>query len=649
MAALFVSHSSQDNQVTAVIAQRLRDRGFGALFVDFDPQDGIPAGRNWEQELYAQLRKADGVVFLASPASVKSPWCLVEVSLARSIGKPVIPILVAGTDRLSLLQDVQWIDVTSANDTSFERLFTGLDRSGLDPWDSFSWNPDRSPYPGLEAFGSEDAAVFFGRRKEIAELRDRLQRTLQRGRGQAIAVIGPSGSGKSSLVGAGLLPQLVRLHDEWVVAPRFVPGQQPRANLARSLSQAFATQGRKLASADLEGLLAHGSANLVELSHQLCARSDGSSADNLMVFMDQAEELTTNVVPDERTRFLQLLRGALHADSPLWVVATLRSEFLSAFLVETGSADVFDETYVLGPLSRERLPEVIEGPAQRAGIDFEAGLVQRVVQDTAGGDSLPLLAYTLRRLYELSRLGRRISTADYENVGGVVGALRRQADSVLRELTKKYEREAVLNTLLQLVSIEQGGQLARRPLRIASLNPDQVEIVEALIDARLLHIHEVEGESVVEVAHEALFRQWEPLRSTIDGSRRSIEIRSEVERTARAWDDAGRDESYLPRGVRLAAATEEWAEDYFARLGSLERTFLLSSRAFATREVQATLRANRRLRRLALGLILLLLAVGSVSIVAVNQRRRAEDQQRIAADQRRVATGRSLVAEANRG
>ena len=144
-----------------------------------------------------------------------------------------------------------------------------------------------------------------------------------------------------------------------------------------------------------------------------------------------------------------------------------------------------------------------------------------------------------------STLGRRIDIADYENVGGVIGALRRQADSVLRELTKKYERGAVLDTLLQLVSIEQGGQLARRPLRVATLNPDQVEMVEALIYSRLLHMRDVEGERVVEVTHEALFRQWEPLLSTIDASRRSIEVRSEVERTARAWDDAGRDESYL--------------------------------------------------------------------------------------------------------
>src|SRR5205814_8858624 len=152
-------------------------------------------------------------------------------------------------------------------------------------------------------------------------------------------------------------------------------------------------------------------------------------------------------------------------------------------------------------------------------------------------------------------------------------------------------------------------------LRMASLSPDQVEMVEALVDARLLQTYEVEGESVVEVTHEALLRQWEPLLSTIDASRRSIEVRSEFERTARAWDDAGRDESYLPRGVRLSAAAEEWGGDYFARLGSLERTFLLASRAFAAREVQATLRSNRRLRRLALGLVLLLLALGSVSVI----------------------------------
>jgi hypothetical protein len=192
--------------------------GFAALFLDFDPVDGIPAGRAWESELYVQLRKADGVVFLASVVSVVSRWCFAEISLARSLGKPVFPLRLEAGVRLGLLSDVQWIDL-SEGETAFSRLFAGLRRAGLDPTDSFAWDPNRSPYPGLESFSGDDAAVFFGRDDEIGRLVELLQPTLQRGAGRFVALVGPSGSGKSSLLRAGLLPRLERLNSRWVVLP----------------------------------------------------------------------------------------------------------------------------------------------------------------------------------------------------------------------------------------------------------------------------------------------------------------------------------------------------------------------------------------------------------------------------------------------
>src|SRR5512144_1344332 len=175
MASLFVSHSSQDAAKTAGLVHWLRAEGFAALFVDFDPACGIPAGRNWERELHAQLRKADGVVFLASPAALASQWCTLEIGIARSIGKPVFPVLLAGTKRHPLLHDVQWVDVAVEGKQAYGRLLAGLRRAGLDPADAFAWDPTRSPYPGLEPFGGDDAAVFFGRDVEI----DRLLQLLQ--------------------------------------------------------------------------------------------------------------------------------------------------------------------------------------------------------------------------------------------------------------------------------------------------------------------------------------------------------------------------------------------------------------------------------------------------------------------------------------
>src|SRR5688500_4300625 len=169
MASVFVSHSSRDRAVTERVVARLRAAGFAALFLDFDPEQGIPAGRNWERELYAQLRKTDAVIFLASAASVASRWCVVEVCLARSLGKPVFPLHLSDDARLELLDDVQWLDLADG-ERAYARLWAGLRRAGLDPADSFSWDPTRRPYPGLQPFAPEDAAVFFGRDHEIERL-----------------------------------------------------------------------------------------------------------------------------------------------------------------------------------------------------------------------------------------------------------------------------------------------------------------------------------------------------------------------------------------------------------------------------------------------------------------------------------------------
>jgi hypothetical protein len=136
MGSLFVSHSSSDQAATKQVVERLEAEGFVALFLDFHPVHGIPAGGIWESELYAQLRKADGVIFLANAASVESKWCFAEISLARSLHKPVFPLRLEAGVRLDLLDDVQWIDL-SEGETAFARLWAGLRRAGLDPADSF--------------------------------------------------------------------------------------------------------------------------------------------------------------------------------------------------------------------------------------------------------------------------------------------------------------------------------------------------------------------------------------------------------------------------------------------------------------------------------------------------------------------------------
>src|SRR3954452_22008416 len=262
MASVFISHNSRDRLVAKWLVKRLRAAGFAALFVDFDPDQGIPTGRNWERELYAQLRRTDAVIFLASQASVASHWCFAELSLARSLGRPVFPLRLQPAVQLPLLADVQWIDLTDPEDAEagLDRLVAGLRAAGLDPADSFAWDPLRSPYPGLAPFAAEDAAVFFGRQPETHRLVELLTPTLQHGPGRFVAVVGPSGSGKSSLLHAGLLPRLARMSNRWLVVPPLRPGRQPTTTLAGGLARTFATRGHPRPTDEIAAALYRGPA-----------------------------------------------------------------------------------------------------------------------------------------------------------------------------------------------------------------------------------------------------------------------------------------------------------------------------------------------------------------------------------------------------
>lgn len=609
MASLFISHSSSDRPAAERIRQRLEREGFDALFIDYAVEDGIPAGRLWERELYKQLYRTDAVIFLASVESVASRWCFAEVSLARSLGRPVFPVRLSDNADLTLLVDVQWTDLRQG-EQAFVRLVNGLRRAGLDPHRSDSWDPMRSPYPGLRSFHLKDAAVFFGRDREINRLVELLQPTLQRGRGRFVALVGPSGSGKSSLLRAGLLPRLIAQNGRWLVLPTVLPGRRPMDRLARSVSDAFAERGRPVSVAKVARELSTGPQGLRDVIHAL----DGRDRDVLAV-VDQAEELATRSTATERDAFLALLRGALTDDSPLWVIATVRSEFLSAAPERAGLADAIDDAMLVEPLHRRRLPEVIERPAQRAGVRFEPGLVARIVDEAAGGDALPLMAHTLRELYE--RIGARelVTWEVYESLGGVAGALSNRADRLLDDLERHRGFDHVLSTLLKLAAVSGDDEPSRRRIRRSALTDDELAVIDAFLDARLLVSRVTDDETTVEVAHEALLRQWAPLRDAIAAARTTLRLRTEVERLAAEWDDGDRDDSYLLRGERLARFTS-WADDESWRLDERSRAFLATSVRFEARVRAQSRQASRRRRVLTtsvIGLVVVLMVVGAIT------------------------------------
>lgn len=633
MTSLFLSYGSADLKTAQEMSARLQAAGFASVFLDCSVEQGIVPGREWERELYRELRRSDAVVALVSDASRASRWCFAELALARSLGKPVFPVRLAGTTAPhDLVGDVQEVDLSEGT-AAFDRLVAGLRRAGLDPDDSFGWDPVRSPYPGLGAFTSDDAAVFFGRDAEIGELLGLLQPTLVRGAGRAVCIVGPSGSGKSSLLQAGLLPRLTRRPGRWLVVPPMTPGPHPVRSLAVSLAAALAGGDQRLSVDDVEFQLADSSSASATLLAHVRGLSEAAQVENVLIVVDQAEELVTRAGRREQQAFLRLLDDALDGDNLLWVVATMRSEFLSTAPDRAGLTEFVDDTLVIEPLSRSRLPEVIARPAHRAGLEFEPGLIERMVEDTTGGDALPLLAYTLHELVDTAN--GTISAADYEELGGVVGALRRRADGLRADLERRGHGPLVLPTLLRLASVDDAGLPVGRRVPLATLTREELTVVEAFVDARLL-TSAADGGSLptqstatVEVAHEALLRQWEPLHEVIQRSRESLRIRAELDREAADWRAGGQDASYLLRGGRLAAF-DEWAAGHSGEIDDAEQTFLQASMAAATQELDASRRVNARLRWLSAGLAALLVVAVGASGFALQRSVEATAQARLA-------------------
>jgi len=221
---IFLSHSHAHLDLSDSLRAELLRRGFDSIFIDFDPVDVIPPGRDWEAELYRALRRCDLVIAIDSPGWRQSPWCFVEMVVARSLGKKVVLVREAQftappTGAAALVQGGQAFTF-SGNVADAEPLFTELKQLGLGTLRRFRWDPDRSPCPGLSPLGEADAGVFFGRDDDVREVLDSVERAVKYGDKSIVLLIGPSGSGKSSLMRAGVIPQ-IRRRPEWrVVGPQ---------------------------------------------------------------------------------------------------------------------------------------------------------------------------------------------------------------------------------------------------------------------------------------------------------------------------------------------------------------------------------------------------------------------------------------------
>jgi WD40 repeat protein len=502
------------------------------------------------------------------------------------------------------------------------------------------------PYPGMRSFVADDASSFHGRDAEVADLIGRL-----RAGEREILVIGPSGSGKSSLVTAGLLPRLARgvtgLGPFVVCALR--PGEQPTTRLQQALD---APVGEPLVAADrVAALIAH----------------RGPSAALLLV-IDQLEELFTLATAEERARFVDAL-DALRAEPRCAVVLTLRADFFGALMESAWWAAARGQLsrVEVSPLRGDALRNAIAGPAHSVGVTVEPALIERLVADTAAEPGiLPLLQETLVALWDV-RADQTLTLAAYQSLGdgersGLAVALARRADATLRRLTVP-ETAIARRILLRLISFGGGRSDTRQqqPRSRLCASAEEARVLDQLIEHRLLTSDDDEpGEPHVDLAHEVMIGAWPTLAGWVQRHRADEQRRRELEAAAARWAGHGCGARGLLDAVELGEA-ERWISGDTARdLGYSDELprFLAASRTSLDeaeqqqrtvreereRERQAArderLRLRRRLARFAIAALAAFSLVASIlGLLAWRQREEARRQREEARRQREEAHG----------
>lgn len=603
---IFLSYNSRDRESVSAVRKELGDRGL-ATFYD---QNDLTPGRPWFDELEAALKKVQGVaVFLGKDGLGTIQKREMQFAIVRQAQTEqtehgpfyVVPVLLPGADPDSV--------------SSFLALNTWVDlRSGIDNSEALAklartFRPDTSvtldapqatcPYRGLNVFREEDAQLYFGREAVSRELFDKV---LQR---NVVVLIGRSGSGKSSVAQAGLLPLLRRCvppDDTWE-AIICSPGSRPFHRLAAQLVPLWSDPGRERAeivieSEKLGNSFSEGVPIMSSIEEALRHLPNTS---RLLLILDQFEELfTLTQDANYRRRFVDQLMTATR-EANLSLVITLRADFYGHAIdmspamtqtITTGIVNVLD-------MSPEERRLAIEKPAERAGLSFEAGLVDLILQDIEKQPgSLPLLEYALTELWN-RRDRTQLTHKAYKSFQGIEGAISSRAEVQFSKLPPAQQQIA-LSALSRLVRVSSGteeGADTRQVIRMSSLSPDAQAVMRSFADreARLVvaGIDETNSEETVEVAHEALIRNWVRLKTWIDKDRDFLLWRQRLRFYLEEWKRQDKKFGLLEGSVLLEAS--QWLRERNADLSDEERAFIAASQRIPERR-------KVRIRRAAWGL-----------------------------------------------
>ena len=494
-----------------------------------------------------------------------------------------------------------------------------------------------NPYMGLLAFDDGDADRFFGRESLVNELVERLGGQSLRSR--CLVVVGPSGSGKSSVVRAGLVPAIrsgaVARSADWFTTT-LTPGTDPFESLEVALLRIAVNPPPSLV-----GQLRNGARGVLRGAR----RCLGSDDDRLLIVIDQFEEVFSSASSDDANSFMEALSVAVEdPTTPVRLVITLRADYYHRPLEHPAFARLVKETSVeVTPLAGDEMERAIVEPARGLGVEFEPGLAARIAAEAVGQPSpLPLLQYTLSELFE-RRAGGRLTANAYQEIGGLSGALSARAEGIYAE-ADEFHRGALRRVFGRMISPGAESADLRRRVPVAGFHHDlsATSVINSLGRARLVTFDRdsVTREPTVEVAHEALLREWPRLVGWLAQDVDLLRSVDAVAGAATVWDEGGRAESDLYRGGRLDNAAQ-LADSAAEHLRLIDREFIDASSSAAEIERRDEERGVRRLRQLVGGVgvaLVIALVAGGVALWQRNDARAATERSQEANAEAEVAT-----------
>lgn len=645
VARIFLSHSSRNNAEAVALRDWLEDNGWKEeIFLDLDPQRGIAAGERWERALHDAASRCEAVLFLVSRAWLASVWCRKELNLAHALNKRLFGLLIedlpvgelpedlagtwqivrlaAGRDHvvlrtvLPITQDEAHVHFSAEG---LQRLKHGLEEAGLDP-KYFAWPPqtdlNRPPYRGLRPLEAEDAGIFFGRDGPIVEVLDKLRGLRETTPPRLLVILGASGAGKSSFLRAGLFPRLARDDRNFLPLPVIRPERAVifgETGLLSALEGAFGASKIPIARADLRAATQAGAIKLKPLLQTLADKATPIAANagvklkppTLVLPIDQGEELFLAEAQKETAPFLSLLRDLLQDDLPAIVaVFTIRSDSYEKLQLAPELEGLRLDTVSVPPMPKGSYAEVVKGPARRlAGteraLNIEEGLVNALLTDIEVGgakDALPLLAFTLERLYGEYHAGGTLKLSHYDALGRVKGSIEAAVEHALKAADADpaipRDRAARLALLRRglipwLAGIDPDtGAPRRRVARLSEIPAEAQPLIQRLVEHRLLatDVNNDASETTIEPAHEALLRQWGLLQEWLTEDAGLLAALEGIKRASRDWAANNKHRAWLThQRERLSTAESVSARpDLAAGLEPIDRAYVVACRKAET-------------------------------------------------------------------